>query len=396
MTVLRQENKHRIQMVQEYFDNFVNDKDCMINLMVKDGGQVRMTEAVLRLASPYLSSMIHGVRMVSCRDSDISIIVPDITVSDMHHVMNILLTGYTSTNPNFNEKELEKVKEISKLFDLTLNNLEIIGDDDVEEKEKDHVDFVKNLSEHPNSDYFETDLEITTELESISVNFINSFSLPEKPENEEEKVTTKSNRKEDKPLLSEIRRIKDDERTSFKRGKELTWIQRCPHCNSWVGRIVEHIKSIHPHLSSRMIKTKCPYDNCDRSVVDIKNHINLVHHKRRNFGCNKCDAKFSSNSHLQKHEIAVHTDLRVYCEYCEEVFKSTTIDLHVRRVHQGIRPSIPCTYNACEKIFGSKADMERHRLGVHLKYRESCPNCGKKMRIEYIRTHKCKKLLEII
>ena len=59
-----------------------------------------------------------------------------------------------------------------------LNNLEIIGDDDVEEKDKYHVDFVKNLSEHPISDYFETDLEITTELESISVNFIDSFSLP--------------------------------------------------------------------------------------------------------------------------------------------------------------------------------------------------------------------------
>ena len=103
--------------------------------------------------------------------------------------------------------------------------------------------------------------------------------------------------------------------------------------------------------------------------------------------------KFVSKSHLQKHEEAVHNDARVQCEFCEELLKYTTIDNHLNRVHHGRKPSIPCNYSHCEKIFGSKADLERHRLGVHLKYRESCPRCGKKMRFEFIKSHKCRQLL---
>ena len=93
MTVLRQETKDRILIVQEYFDNFVNDKDSMINIKVKDGLKARMTEAVLRMASPFLSSLIHDVKMIIGRDTDIAIIVPDITDIVMNHIKNILITG---------------------------------------------------------------------------------------------------------------------------------------------------------------------------------------------------------------------------------------------------------------------------------------------------------------
>ena len=190
-----------------------------------------------------------------------------------------------------------------------------------------------------------------------------------------------------KAVESQIRKIEDNERPSFKRGMELEWVQLCPHCNMWVGRLVEHMKSAHPDLDYHMIKTKCPFEPCDRSVVDIKNHIRLVHDKVRNFSCEKCDAKFTSSHHLLKHTEAAHTNIRVECNLCGKVFKSTTIENHIKRVHHGIKPSIPCSNEGCVKTFGSKADMERHVLAVHMKFKASCPECGKQMRMEFLTGH---------
>ena len=45
-----------------------------------------------------------------------------------------------------------------------------------------------------------------------------------------------------KVVESQIRKIEDNERSSFKRGMELEWVQLCPHCDMWVGRLVEHMK----------------------------------------------------------------------------------------------------------------------------------------------------------
>ena len=190
-----------------------------------------------------------------------------------------------------------------------------------------------------------------------------------------------------KSLVSSIRRIEEEERKKFKRGMELEWVQLCPYCDQWVGRLVEHVKSVHSEHNFRMIKTPCPYEKCGKTVVDIKNHIRLVHDKVRNFVCELCSAGFTSSYHLLKHTESVHTNLRVECNQCGKQFKSTTIDNHVKRVHQGIRPSYPCTVDDCQKIFGSKEDMKRHVLAVHMKFKVACPECGKKVRMEFLSGH---------
>ena len=190
-----------------------------------------------------------------------------------------------------------------------------------------------------------------------------------------------------KSLVSSIRRIEEEERKKFKRGMELEWVQLCPYCDQWVGRLVEHVKSAHSEHNFRMIKTPCPYEKCGKTVVDIKNHIRLVHDKVRNFVCELCSAGFTSSYHLLKHTESVHTNLRVECNQCGKQFKSTTIDNHVKRVHQGIRPSYPCSVDDCQKIFGSKEDMKRHVLAVHMKFKVACPECGKKVRMEFLSGH---------
>ena len=46
-----------------------------------------------------------------------------------------------------------------------------------------------------------------------------------------------------------------------------------------VGTLVDHVKSHHPERDHRQIRTQCPYVECARLVVDIKNHIRMVHKK---------------------------------------------------------------------------------------------------------------------
>jgi len=205
------------------------------------------------------------------------------------------------------------------------------------------------------------------------------------------KVQEEEKRKEETQcneiLVSEIRRIEETERESFKRGMELDWVQLCVYCDQWVGRLTEHVKSVHKDKNYRMIKTLCPFDKCERMVVDIKNHIRLVHKRVRNFVCKLCKAGFTSSYHLYKHMSSVHDNLKVECGQCGSFFKTTTIDSHVKRVHQGIRRSIPCTDDSCQKIFGSKEDMKRHVRASHMKLKLSCHECGKRMRMEFLRGH---------
>ena len=42
---------------------------------------------------------------------------------------------------------------------------------------------------------------------------------------------------------------------------------------------MDHVKSHHQERDHRQIRTQCPYVECARLVVDIKNHIRMVHKK---------------------------------------------------------------------------------------------------------------------
>jgi hypothetical protein len=46
-----------------------------------------------------------------------------------------------------------------------------------------------------------------------------------------------------------------------------------------VGALVDHVKGHHADRDHRQIRTRCPYLECARLVVDIKNHIRMVHLK---------------------------------------------------------------------------------------------------------------------
>ena len=127
---------------------------------------------------------------------------------------------------------------------------------------------------------------------------------------------------------------------------------------------------------------------CGKMVVDIKTHITRVHEGVKNYQCEHCPARFASNYGVKKHVEMIHTDSeRVQCVECKGSFKVSSLEGHVQRVHRGVKNAFPCPEEVCGKVFGSNADLDRHVLSLHKKWKASCPECGKKIRVESLLSH---------
>jgi len=192
---------------------------------------------------------------------------------------------------------------------------------------------------------------------------------------------------EDQGIISKIRKLTEDEKPNFKRSEKLEWVQLCPFCDIWVGSLVDHVKTAHSDKDSRQIKTLCPYHDCGKTVVDVKNHIKKVHVRLKIFECEECDSSFTSNYQLKQHVESIHTNLKVECDECGGLFKTTTLQAHIRKIHKGQKVQEPCTEEGCGKMFGSKTDLERHVMSVHMKFKAPCPECGKKVRMDSLIKH---------
>jgi len=178
---------------------------------------------------------------------------------------------------------------------------------------------------------------------------------------------------------STVRQIKGND------GKDV-WVQACPYCPREVCDLTTHIQVNHKDKEWRGIKTKCPFPDCDKVNVDIKNHIRNVHEKVRNFHCHLCDSKFGNKKLLQTHIDCVHKQLKEKCPHCDMMLKVSCLQVHIKKVHNGERKSVPCSAG-CEKTYTSKADMERHVLRVHLKYKVKCDFCEKEISPDQMGRH---------
>jgi len=161
----------------------------------------------------------------------------------------------------------------------------------------------------------------------------------------------------------------------------------CPECGKVCGDLPSHFKSRHKGLDWRGIKTPCPYEDCEKVVVDIQNHIRLVHLKIKNFECDHCDAKFSNRYQVRNHINGVHSNIRVKCPHCDQMLKVTTLKTHIKNIHEGGGQRVWCKEEDCPKSFQSNADLERHVVSVHMKIKAPCPECGRKFRMETLANH---------
>uniref|UniRef100_A0A8C5X719 Zinc finger protein 142 n=1 Tax=Malurus cyaneus samueli TaxID=2593467 RepID=A0A8C5X719_9PASS len=114
----------------------------------------------------------------------------------------------------------------------------------------------------------------------------------------------------------------------------------------------------------------CPL--CDYSSYlqnDITRHVNSCHHGELNFGCSRCEARFSSETALKQHVLRRHEEKVSYgCPRCSFVCHSeATLKCHVQKQH----PHLECS--TCKETFATREALEEHKT-QHFSHR--CELCS--------------------
>ena len=125
-----------------------------------------------------------------------------------------------------------------------------------------------------------------------------------------------------------------------------------------------------------------PYNcsKCDKSfarLVDFTGHFTLVHEKN-SFQCNTCDAGFTMNHSLKRHDATVHQKKKNFiCNICGAGFTMNgSLKRHHSTVHEK-KKNFVC--NICVASFGQKNGLKVHLAQVHEKTKPyKCNTCGYK------------------
>ncbi|XP_068805004.1 zinc finger protein 142 isoform X1 [Struthio camelus] len=131
----------------------------------------------------------------------------------------------------------------------------------------------------------------------------------------------------------------------------------------------------------------CPL--CDYSSYlqnDITRHVNSCHCGELNFGCSRCEARFSSETALKQHVLRRHEEKVSYgCPHCGFVCHSeATLKCHVQKQH----PHLECS--TCKETFATRDALEEHKK-QHFSHRcELCSFAAKERQQlvrHYVETH---------
>ena len=97
----------------------------------------------------------------------------------------------------------------------------------------------------------------------------------------------------------------------------------------------------------------------------LKSHIKEYHENLGKIFCEICSARFGVRATMLAHMKVVHgtTESSKICKLCDKVFfRNDSLDLHVRKVHNG-----PPECIICSKTFAREDALTRHIRVVHEK-----------------------------
>ena len=138
-------------------------------------------------------------------------------------------------------------------------------------------------------------------------------------------------------------------------------------CNTtFFNKLAYRKHMLHVHEG---VKYTC--ELCNKEVVNLKSHIRLVHKKIRSHECPECKKTFQTQPYLRLHIARVHLGVKETCPDCGK--QVSNVKSHQLYVHQGMR-NFPC--DQCETRCHTRRALKDHINSVHLGERVKCPDCG--------------------
>ncbi|XP_034838292.1 zinc finger protein 728-like isoform X2 [Maniola hyperantus] len=145
----------------------------------------------------------------------------------------------------------------------------------------------------------------------------------------------------------------------------------CDYC----GRSFKNVANLNVHITYAHTGA-C---ECEVCGVKYKNQWCLGRHKAKShnakdFQCSKCDERFQSQYHKQKHMIKAH-EIGHKCTYCGKMFtRNSFMKDHIRRTHLKEK-NVPCS--VCNEKFFDNYLLRLHMVKHKGERNFSCEVCGK-------------------
>ena len=162
--------------------------------------------------------------------------------------------------------------------------------------------------------------------------------------------------------------------------------QRCSICENEVVNLRQHMKMIHEDNAGFECET-CDY--VGKTPKCLKVHKNRVHLKQaKTFECDQCGTKLSSNQSLKLHIASQHSSDELHCSICEFKTKcENNLKYHIKVQHTDRFKPMVCT--VCKKTSKNIFTLKLHmKLQHELESRFPCTKCDMVFKLRrYLRNH---------
>ena len=108
-------------------------------------------------------------------------------------------------------------------------------------------------------------------------------------------------------------------------------------------------------------------------------YLAIQHYKQGLKQCDFCNKQFTQSASLKRHISSFHENTLVNCTICEKKLFKSSLEYHIRHVHNDEENEKASKCTLCEKTFCSQFALKEHiRLVHNIERNMECIKCDKK------------------